>query len=596
MPPLPRISTPALLRLAEQLRFAPREAIARDLERIEALAPEIDAQASYPEEWIVYRVTGFRADLPPAPPVSGAEILRDLSALAERLSMVTRDSIDREPPGLVTLPALAERWNVSPKTIERLRRRGLIARRVIDAQGKWRLAFSDPVITRFADAHPELISRAASFSRMDQATRERVLRCARLYRRAGLTLNQAADRTARRVGRSREAVRQILIAHDRRPSAAPIFGWRGPMRREDAARALSLAGQGVEPRHAASAMKRSASSVRRGISIARAARLRTLFPGSPAPESLTPSTAATRAPSRAAPAPSSPPSSGPDLRTRELTDPSAASGLGEPGITDLLELIRAARRREVPLGVVERARARAFRALLTGARAGTHALDEGFPSTDAIDTIETALRWAARLKAELVRSHLTLILETLEDRAGLRLDEQRAGPASELVTLAIHAACRAVDAFDPARGGRLAAPITLMVTRETARWLRDTPAPDADPPGRAAPRLASGIAVPDWTLEVAPWQEWLEPDPRVRAALHRASDEPRAAIALRMGWPEWIPRSNPPTPARPHTIAEVAERLGVSATAAARLERRAIREATGSDVAETKRRKGRTRT
>lgn len=571
MPPLPRISVPALARLAEELRFAPRDALVRDLDRIERLAPEIDESGAYPEEWISFRVTGFRADAPSntngsdaasGTPIAGRDLLRDLSALAERLSAAARLPA---PEGSLTLASLAAQWNVSTKTIERLRRRGLIARRVLDPAGRSRLAFTPHVIERFAIAHPERIRRAASYTRTPAATRARVIRCARLYRAAGLTLNQAALRIALRYQRSHEAIRQQLIRHDRLAvdhKEPPIFAWRGSMRSSRAHDALVRIARGVEPRTIARRLGRSPNAVRRAANILRAERLRSLSLPGPTPTTSAP----TSGPKSAA------------LTDPPLDSPHARAGLGETGTTDLLAFIRAARLREVPLGVVERARAVALRALLACAGSCIATIDHSWPSPAALDHAETALRWAARLKTELLRAHLSLIIETIETRAALKLDEQRAPRALQLVELGLSAGSRAIDTFDPTKGGRIAAPITLLVTREVSRWIKAAPVQEPEPAGRALPRLTSGIHFPDWTRRVAPWQEWLEPDPLVRQRVDAVPADARLAMGLRHGWPDWTPRTSP-APARPHTCAEIAVLLSITPTAVARLERLAIREA-----------------
>ncbi len=86
MPPLPRLRVSALGELAKQLRFAPREALLRDIERAEALAGEIDPERTYPEDWIVFRITGYRARIDEPAQVVGAALLGDLSALLRRFA------------------------------------------------------------------------------------------------------------------------------------------------------------------------------------------------------------------------------------------------------------------------------------------------------------------------------------------------------------------------------------------------------------------------------------------------------------------------------------------------------------------------------
>lgn len=572
MPPLSKLHAPTLERLAQQLRFAPRDALLRNLERIERLASELapmtDPAAAYPEEWIVFRITGYREDIAGSASIPGDALLADLSALAERLSTAARLTIrELEAQEPCTLDALETRWSVSRKTINRLRREGLIARRVLDPGGKWRLAFVSSVVRAFESAHAERLSGAASYSRMDAPTRARVIRRASLYKRAGLTLNQAALRIARKLGRSHEAIRQQLIAHDRRAIEAheqPLFGWRGPVTPTDGERALERASIGIEPRHTARELGRSAASIRRAAALVRAERVRAL--------------ATIRA--RRAPRPGASDRSGATLVLGGgvLDSPHALTGLGEPGVTDLLAFLSAARKREVPLGVVERARAGALRELVRRASVASGELDPSAPSQDGIDAIETALRWAARLKAELVRAQLALMVETIEARLEQPLEGLRAGACHEVVRLALDAVCRAVETFEPAKGGRLAAPVGLFVSREVSRWMKERASelPGREL-GRAASRLSPGTAFDDWTRSVAPWQAWLEPRPEVRPARDRVSEPAREVLARRMGWAEW--RAGPSSVARPQTCAEIGEAMGLSGVRVARLERTAIREA-----------------
>lgn len=587
MPPLSKLHAPTLERLAQQLRFAPRDALLRNLERIELLATELtpmtDRASAYPEEWVAFRITGYREDITSPTSIPGDLLLADLSALAERLSTAARLTIKelhaQEP---LTLDALEKRWNVSRKTINRLRREGLIARRVLDPGGKWRLAFVSSVVHAFESAHADRLSTAAAYTRMDETTRARVIRRAALYKRAGLSLNQAALRIARRLERSHEAIRQQLIAHDRLMIAQnqpPLFGWRGPVTPTDGERALESASVGIEPRVTARSSGRSAASIRRAATLVRAARVRALPSAHASVGVASPRvTSHAAAPGRAIQAPS------PILALRggALDSPHASSGLGEPGATDLLVFIQSARKREVPLGVVERARALAARELVARAQAAADLLDPSNPSPDAIDAIETALRWAARLKAELVRAQLALMVETIEARLELTLEELRAPTCLDVVRLALDAVCRAVETFEPAKGGRLAAPVGLFVSREVSRWMREHASELlARERGKAASRLTPGIPFDDWTRSVAPWQSWLEPRPEVRPARDRVSQPAREVLSRRMGWPEW--RADPSTPARPQTCAEIASSLGLSGVRVARLERAAIREALASE-------------
>jgi hypothetical protein len=249
------------------------------------------------------------------------------------------------------------------------------------------------------------------------------------------------------------------------------------------------------------------------------------------------------------------------------------SGLGAPGETDLLGLISAARAGEVALGVVEKARARAYRVLVERARGVVRGLPRHGVSGAAVDAVETDLRWATRLKVELVRSQLPLLARSLEAALVRPLEEVRSALLAELVRAGIGAIGEAVDAFDPEKGGRLAAPAGMAVQRAAMRVLRGHAVELATGSGRAVPRLTAGLRIADWTRGVSAWQlregrAWLEPAERVRRGAAAIEPRLRRVLELRYGWGP-----------RPVTIAELAAELKMPAMRAAVLERRAVRAA-----------------
>jgi hypothetical protein len=545
VPPFTKLRTAALEDLARQLRFAPPETLRRQLERAETLAGEIDPAINYPEDWIVFRITGYRPEIGEPATVVGEALLGDISGLVERLSAAARIShADLPPDQFLSAEAVCERWAISTRTLERWRRLGLIARRVRGQNGKPRLAFPIGAVERFERERKGKIEGAAGYSRVPAELEERMLRRAAAYARLGCSLNQAAGRIAGRYGRALETVRQLLRRNDQTRALFDDRGLLTARQRLLIERAWWLA---IEPRDVARRLERSTASILRVVNDERAARLKTLWPagdGALAPAEST-----------------------------VLADESIASGLGDPGRTDLLEFIRAARLRAVPIGVVERGRARAYQLLLSRARAATAALPRHGVSGAAIDAIETDLRWAMRLKVELVRSQLPLLIRTLEAALERPLDEARSGLASAIIATGLSAIAEAVDAYDPDKGGRLAAPAGIAVQRAAAKFVRDHAPELVASSGRATPRLSQGVWVADWTRSVSPWQAWngglwLEADPRLRAGAERIDSRLRRLLALRQGWGE-----------APLTIAAVAKRLGLPAMRAAVMERRAVREA-----------------
>ncbi len=549
MPPLPRLRVSALGELAKQLRFAPREALLRDIERAEALAGEIDPERTYPEDWIVFRITGYRARIDEPAQVVGAALLGDLSALVERLSAAAGLTAEElAGAGAIDGDALAARWGVSRKTLERWRREGLLARRASLGGGLSRLAYMPGAVERFERMNAARIARAAAFSRVPPEVEARMLRRAARYRDSlGLSLNEAAARIARRFGRSHEGVRRILRRHDERAIAAgrtAIFGEPPPLAGRRQRTALRAWRRGVQPGRIAARFGRTRGAIHHAILAERARLL------------------------RAHPVGAVPPAAGAldDDAIAALLEPEPVrAGLTWRGETDLLAFIRSARERAAPIAVEERMRAMAMHALRARAGRITALLGSSSPDATGVDRAETDLRWAARLLATLVRTHLPLMVETLEGAIGVPLEGLRPAESRPLLASAVGAVASGVLAHDPSRGGRVAAPVGLAVTRlaaERARVVR----PD---PRRATPRLSAGVVFDDWTRRLAPWQAFLEPEARFAGALDRLDQEHRAMLCARFGLGGTHPR----------TLAELAAERGVTVMRAGELERRAVRAA-----------------
>lgn len=544
MPAFSKLKIAALDDLSRQLRFAPPETLRKQMERAIKLSAEIDPAVMYPEDWVVYRITGYRKDVGGNASFTGAALLGDVSGLVERLSAaagVTEKDLAGEHLGI---KALCARWKVSRKTLERWRRQGLVAVRVMGANGRPTLLFSRAAVERFEKLRGDQVAAAAGYTRMGPDVEEQIERRGKLYARAGLSLNQAAARLARRYGRSREAVRRALL----REGGAKTFGRRGPPNARERELIARAHWWGIDPRDVARRLGRAAAAVRRIANEDRAARLRLIaaeLDGS-----------ATKRDIDAA-----------------LKPETVRSGLGEPGATDLLSLIRGARAGGAPIGVVERDQARAYRALVSRAAAGIGRLNAHSPSAVTLDRIETDLRWAARLRAELVRAQLPLVVRTLEGSLGRPLEEIRPTLLAPLMLDAIAAVSEAVHTFDPGKGGRLAAAAGLALSRIGARFVKEHGAEIAELPGRAraTSRVSEGITVEDWTLRLAPWQRhggrvWLECG--VRASLAKLSADDANLLRARYGWGPM-----------PLTLREAAAMLGISPVAAARRERAALKAA-----------------
>lgn len=548
MPPLPRLASRDLEDLVIVLRRGEPGIVLRCVARAEALAADIDPAGTYPLEWVEYRLTDARAGQVRPGSIGGAGVLEDLSAIAEHLSDAAGQTLtDARAHGAADAEALARRWGVSRKSIDRFRKRGLVARRARDEGGKPHLVFYPTAISSY-EARGVGPALGGARARMTNAERDRILRRAAVYRRRlRWTLNQAAQRLADRLGRSHEGVRQVLLRHDA-ASASPIFGPRRPSvdrRRRSAARAMA---RGIEPGVIAQRHGRTRASVVRLAVDARAAALRAL--------ALEPLSVGPLAEIRGNWA----------RHDREYLGHAAARAeLGRPVPTTLADVLALAAHPEIPMGAVEIAQARAYHYLMHDVRARIGVLPGHGAPLGAVDEIETRLRWMARLKAELVRAQLSLLVRTLSTHAPEGLDRLRAAELRDLILRGIEAASSVVDGFDPFRGGRLAAPAGLAFNRVGSRWSRERT--QSTRAGRASPRITEADDLGDWSRGLCPWQSFLEPDARVRRHLDRLPEADRSWLVDRFGW-----GGSPPV-----TLAKASEARGLAPMHGARVERRAIR-------------------
>jgi hypothetical protein len=179
------------------------------------------------------------------------------------------------------------------------------------------------------------------------------------------------------------------------------------------------------------------------------------------------------------------------------------------------------------------------------------------------------LRWASRIKAELVRSQLGLLLRTVDSQLGRPLTEFPGAIAVDLVGTLAAAVFEAADRHDPFKGGRLAAPAGIAMNRAAAKWAEDHPRELAPQPARPLARAAPSHARTEhiW-MALTPWSAWLEPAPGVREKIDSINPRERDVLIVRLGWDARPPR----------TVAEAAKELSLTTQAVIRAERLAMRQ------------------
>jgi len=508
-------SQAAIDALAELVR-APRHVKLRAIDRLESAIASLDSSTPVPSGWFLSTASGYAIDSRGR--VDGSTVIVDTCAIIERLSASADLRPDELPEGSLGLDELAERWGVSERTVMRYRQRGLAARSV-HARSTRRLAFSPISIEVFEQRSGKAVERARSFSRLSEAERHTAIERARALQDQGASINSAAKAVAKELGRSHESIRQLLFKH-----AGVSDAWTDRQRRL-AVRAFD---RFIEPAAIATRLDRDTTATRRIIDAQRLQRLRAL-----------------------------------DLPTGSVDQVEIRDvPLGAPGPTMLSDLVAEMREAAAPDRVLEHKLTSAARSLTIRASHSIQSVRASSLRAEPIDSAETDLRWAARLRVEALRSMLGIVLRSVEARLGDRIETLPARAAATRLLLAIAAAAEATNRYDPTRGGRLSAAVNLAV--DHAYGEHHTPV------GRtaSAKRTFTQSPVEDWTHHVSPWQSFLEASRHLRSGLSSVSPEQRDLLEARFGFGD-----------HPHTLAELAHRFDIHRPWIARRVREAARAA-----------------
>jgi RNA polymerase primary sigma factor len=269
-----RYSHPSMKKLTDrQLRYAPRDVRLRQIEKAESLLEELAPEKNYHYRDICERITSFRPDMESDVVISGEEIVHDLRCFVEDLSDSADIPIEAVPEPVFTVKDLSERYNVSTKTVDRWRDRGLVSRRFKIGNRK-RVGFLKSSVDRFVQRHSDEIHRGSKFSQLTEEEREAIIRRARRMARYGGCPAEISRRLARKLGRSVEAIRYTLKNYDQEHPESAVFPLAStPMTDELRGEIFRSFRRGVPVDVLANRYCRTKSSVYRIVSEVRAQRL-----------------------------------------------------------------------------------------------------------------------------------------------------------------------------------------------------------------------------------------------------------------------------------------------------------------------------------
>jgi RNA polymerase sigma factor (sigma-70 family) len=262
--------------LARQLTFSPHDARVAQIAAAEDLLHTLDPARGYPLEFVIFRITGYHPRNAEALILPGEALQHDLGQLIEAVS----DSLNLHSSGLsepvLSIDDVTEKFNVTSKTIQRWRRKGLPARRFIFPDGKRRVGFLLSSVERFVSIHENQVAQAANFSQVDDAERDLIVdRARRLSDGCRCCVREITRRIARKLNRSPLTILHVIRKFDQEhpdraifPSAAP------PITDQQRSLILRKHEKGVDLRRLAKRLCRPTSEIYRVLLEDRVERLK----------------------------------------------------------------------------------------------------------------------------------------------------------------------------------------------------------------------------------------------------------------------------------------------------------------------------------
>jgi len=435
----------------QQARFAPRHRKIEQVNRTEKLLGEIDEKRTYTYEYLCFRITNYRPDDYPDLKLSGDEAIHDLRLLVEDLSDAANVDAQKAGERVLTVEELAEKFNVSTKTIFRWRRQGLVSRRFV-MDGRKRVGFLKSSIDRFVADNGDRVRRGAQFSQLTDEERDLIVDRARRLARAGGCPAEVTKRLARKTGRSAETIRYTLKQFDQEnPDAAVFPNARGPLNDDAKRKIYQRYRRGDAVEKLAKRFCRTKTSIYRIVSEMRARRIMEL------PLDFIPSdefAKTRRSPKREktvlGPLPENP---------NPPRKPRLPSGL-PPYLASLYEVPLLSREQEVHLF-------RKMNYLKYRASRVREKIDPNRPKSGPMDQVEKLHEEAVATKNQIVRANLRLVVS---------IAKRHVGPMEnffELVSDGNMSLMRAVEKFDYTRGNKFSTYASWAIMKNYARTIPD---------------------------------------------------------------------------------------------------------------------------
>jgi RNA polymerase primary sigma factor len=519
--------------LARQLTFSPHDTRVAQLAAAEDLLHSLDPAKNYPLDFVTFRVTGYHPKNAETLLFPGEALQHDLGQLIETVS----DSLDLKSSEHVE-PVLAiddvcEKFNVTSKTIQRWRRKGLPARRFVFPDGKRRVGFLLSSVERFVAAHENQVSQSANFAQVTEEETQTILHRARRLAEGGrCCVREITRRIARKLHRSPLTVLHIVRKFDQEHADRAIFPQAAPPLTEQQKSTITRKHEkGVEVRVIARRLGRPIGEIYRVLLESRIQRLKkrkirfiddSLYHQEDAADVVDSI-----------------------VRQQEHAATSASSPEEYRVPRDLPPYLQELYRTPLLTPAKERALFLKFNYHKFRFVTARRQLDPELVRRRDLDTLESLLDDATQTKNDIVRANLRLVVSVARKhlRPGLSL--------MELISEGNITLMRAVESFDFHKGHRFSTYATLALMKGFARSV---------PQMLAASRKNTGdvgvlAEVADPRPAARPLADSIVHRDEVRHLLSRLSDRERAVLSAHFGL------NNQPAA---ETYDQLAQRLGLT--------------------------------
>lgn len=531
---------PAIKQLKDQqVRYTPRDIRLKQIAQAEKLLNDLDVNRDYPYQELCFQITSFRSEMYPDLVVKGRDVAHDLRLFVEDLSDSADIPVETLSEKVLTVEELSKQFNVSTKTVDRWRSRGLVSRRFLIGNRK-RVGFLRSSVEAFVRKYAAEIERGSKFSQLTDIERNEVIRRARRLARAGGSPTEVIRRVARKARRSVETIRYTIRNHDKEHPESAIFPHAFTLLSEEYKREIYRGfRRGISAEQLAERFGRTKASIYRIVTEIRAKRLldhpiefiyhKSFEQSGAAVLILGPEQSANRWTSQIKPPPDLP-----------------------PYLAELYEIPLLTKEQEVYLF-------RKMNFLKFCAARLRDQLDVSRARTRVMDQIESLLRQALDVKNRLIRSNLRLVVS---------IAKRHVMPNSnffEMVSDGNMSLIRAIEKFDFSRGNKFSTYATWAIMKNFARSI---PAEHSHQDRYRSVAADFFIASPDARGDQF---EQLRTNQRQREAiigmLEELTEREREIINSRFGLTLGM---------EPQTLEEVGSRFGVTKERIRQLEARAL--------------------